>query len=135
MVTEIGDTIEEDDENGMSRSTELGGRERKKGGIRIKKQEKRNKGRETGEQESRMKRQRLEERGVESARTRRTVKNRSREEGGSKLEEWLRAYGITRETGEVKGVENHIRRFGNNERAEGYKFTFKLGTEKSTKHL
>ena len=46
VVIEVGDAVEEDGENGMCRSTELGGRERKRGGLKVKKQEKRSQGRE-----------------------------------------------------------------------------------------
>ena len=56
IMIEIGDEVEEDIDNGMVRSTELGGRERTKRGIRIKKQEKR--GGEK-EKEGRTKRQKV----------------------------------------------------------------------------
>ena len=47
VIIEVGDALEEDGESGMSRSTEMGGKERRRGGIKIKKQEKRNQGRES----------------------------------------------------------------------------------------
>ena len=40
-MIEIGDELEEDVDNGMIRSTELGGRERSRIGMNVKKQEKR----------------------------------------------------------------------------------------------
>ena len=58
-----------------------------------------------------------------------------RERGGeeSRLEEWLKSYGISRETNSVKGAADHVQRIRNTnqERAEDFKFTFKIGTEKS----
>ena len=51
----------------------------------------------------------------------------------SRLEEWLKSYGITNQTKEVKGAEKHIQRLrqGNTEiEKNGFKFTFKKDTDR-----
>ena len=125
IVVEIGDEVEEDIMSGMSRSTELGGRERGGKNIKVKVAEKRRG--EVGAQvqgEGGTKRRKLEN----QEETKEKVKEKKQEkwekikadkiltkqrrekrpegkvvEGESMLREWLETYGI-------KGGEEHIRR-------------------------
>ena len=56
----------------------------------------------------------------------------------SRLQEWLVSYGISRETREIRGAEEHISRLRGNTlegsiAAEGFKFTFKKVTQEVRK--
>ena len=134
IIIEVGEDKEYDMNSGMVRSTELGGRERSnRRGMKIKKTEKREV--ETDEERNCGKRQKLagevwsseqksltegagtkDRNGGWDKRKRRksqqikSAKEREKLETGSRLEEWLRAYGITRDTSKVKGAADHIER-------------------------
>ena len=154
IVIEVGDEVEEDESCGMVRSTELGGKERGRIRMRIKPQEKRGRDEKemrgdskkikvsTGQQEVRKEKEinvdgcgRRSRRGEKKGK----IKGGEDMESGERLKGWLAAYGISRETREIKGAEGHIDRMRGEYqkkvevRSGGFSFTFKKYTNDKIK--
>ena len=157
IMIEVGDEVEEDSTNGMARSTELGGKERGRRGMKIKLQEKRST-EETGATKS--KRQRREGdvvatlvRGVggrepephhryrTGGKNRRGGTRKKQEAGdlesGERLMGWIKAYDISQEMEKVKGAENHVERIRGEKvevKSGGFSFMFRKTTDEKIKN-
>ena len=118
VVLEIGDEVEEDEADGMTRSTEMGGRERRKGGMKIKKLEKRN---NEEIKEGDHKRQKVEgnndrpaemkqKKKVRKVDSKKVQNEREDLESRGRLLEWMRLYGVSERTREIRGVGEHLER-------------------------
>ena len=149
VMIEIGGEQEEDSEDGMIRSTEMGSKERKVGGMKMKKQVKRDTtqvDRDKGGGEPEKKRQKNNEVETKIKKSRKKVGTRDIKkaetekenlESRNRLMGWIEAYGIEkqRQTVFVEGAEKHVDRIRNSrektevERGE-YVFTFRKTTKK-----